>query len=238
MRVLLAVALVAVIGGSTALAAAPPTYTIAFTGGGTEWHVDTQQNIQDSGLCDSAEHVDVTATLAWSATWVGFRLGVKSRLADSARIDGSGIVGTHVKDACGLPLEQAPAGWVTQNACDASLVVAGSPQLAMVRKSSALLVLGVSAPAFSVPVSALCPLNLRNDQLSTHVVVTLKTLQALKKRGRLMLAVGTARPGPEDFYSPSLDCSRPTKPYEGYRTADRCQDEMSWSGTVTITRVS
>lgn len=238
MRVLLAVALAAVISGSTALAAGPPTYTIAFTGAGTEHHVDTQQNIQDSGLCDSAEHVDVTATLAWSATWPGFKVGGGSALAGPARIDSSRIVGTHVKDACGLPLDQAPDGWVTQNACDASLVVAGSPQLAVVRKSAASLVLAVSAPAFSVPVSALCPLNVRNDQLSTHVVVTLKKLQALKKRGKLTLAVGTTRPGPGDFYAPSLDCSRPTKPYEGYRTADRCQDEMSWSGTVTITRVS
>jgi hypothetical protein len=227
-----------VIRASTALAAGSPTYVVAFKGAGTEQHVDTQQNIQDSGLCDSAEHVDVTATLAWSTMWPGFKPGGKSTLGDPARIDGSRIDGTHVKDACGLPLDQAPEGWVSQNTCDAPLVVAGPPQLAVVHKSAVSLLLAVSAPPFSVPVSAQCPLNVRNDQLAAHVGVPLKKLQALTKAGKLTLAVGTTHPGPGDFYAPSLDCSRPTKPYEGYRTADRCQDELSWSGTVTIMRVS
>ena len=53
-----------------------------------------------------------------------------------------------------------------------------------------------------------------------------------------MIAVGTARPGPGDVYSPSIDCSQPTKPYDGYRTADQCEDSLSWSGTVKITRMS
>jgi hypothetical protein len=54
--------------------------------------------------------VDVTATLAWSTMWPGFKPGGKSTLGDPARIDGSRIDGTHVKDACGLPLDQAPEG--------------------------------------------------------------------------------------------------------------------------------
>jgi hypothetical protein len=51
-----------------------------------------------------------------------------------------------------------------------------------------------------------------------------------------VLQVGTLHPGPDDLYAPTLDCSQPTKPYEGYRTADHCRDDLSWSGTLKITR--
>ena len=57
-------------------------------------------------------------------------------------------------------------------------------------------------------------------------------------RSSLSFAVGITRPGPGDYFVPTQDCSQPTKPYEGYRTDDHCQDQLSWSGTVTITRVS
>jgi hypothetical protein len=63
-------------------------------------------------------------------------------------------------------------------------------------------------------------------------------LQALKRGKSLTLPVGTANPGPGDLYAPSIDCSVSTKPYEGYRTSDRCQDQLSWHGTVKITRAS
>src|SRR5436305_3344742 len=102
---------------AAALATPAPTYTIVFAGAGTEHHVDTQQNIQDSGLCDSAEHVDVTASLAWSTAWPAFRAASTSLLAQQARIAGSEISGSDVKDACGLPPDQAPEGWVGQSTC-------------------------------------------------------------------------------------------------------------------------
>lgn len=238
MRLLILLAALSLTGSSAALAAAPaPTYTIAFSGAGTEHHADTQQNIQDSGLCDSAEHVDVTATLAWSAAWPAFRPASKSLLAQPASIAGSQISGSDVKDACGLPLDQAPPGWVAQSTCQTALVPAGSPSLT-VSKTKTSLVLALAAPALSVPVGAGCPLNVRNDQLATHVVVSLAKLNALKKHASLLLSVGTTHPGPGDLFVESLDCSQATKPYEGYRTTDRCQDDLSWSGTVTVTRAS
>jgi hypothetical protein len=89
-----------------------------------------------------------------------------------------------------------------------------------------------------VPVGAGCALNVRNDQLVAHVAVPLKKLDGLKKGKSLTLAVGSSRPGPGDYYAPSLDCSQPTKPYEGYRTADDCHDTLSWSGTLRLTRAS
>jgi hypothetical protein len=236
-RLFFALALaVATLGASLASAVTTPTYTVTFTATGSEHQVDQQQNIQDDGTCDSAEHVDVTATLVWSSSWRGFSPAGRSVLGRPAEITGSRVTGTHVKDACGLPLTDAPEGWVSQQSCDAELVAAGSPQLSLVKKTRASLVLAIAAPPFAVPVGVQCPLNVRNDQLSSHVVVPLKKLHALKKRMSLTFAVGTARPGPGDLYSPALDCSRPTKPYLGYRTADHCQDTLSWSGSVVITR--
>lgn len=230
-------AILATLGSTVASAGAGPTYTVSFTGSGSEHHVDQQQNIQNNGACDSAEHVDVTATLAWSSSWVGFRPATRSALGRPPQIVGSRVAGTHVKDACGLPLSEAPEGWVSQQACDDELVASGSPQLHLVKKTATTLVLAVAAPPFAVPVSVQCPLNVRNDQLAGHLVVPLKKLNALKKGGSLSFALGTSRPGPGDLYASTLDCSQPTKPYEGYRTADHCQDTMSWSGSVRITRV-
>jgi hypothetical protein len=228
------------LGASAALAAAAtgPSYTISFNGSGIEHQLDEQQNIQDSGLCDSAEHIDLTASLAWTTTWTAFRVATRAALAQPSRIAGSSVSGNDVKDACGLPLEQAPQGWVAQHPCSADLVPAGSPSLGVASKSAKWLVLALAAPPVAAPVGVGCGLNIRNDQLIAHVAVPLKKLNALKKRASLALPVGTAHPGPGDLYAPTLDCSQPTKPYEGYRTADHCQDSFSWSGTVTITRVS
>ena len=219
---------------SAAAAASVPTYTVAFTGSGTEQHVDHQRNIQDSGLCDSAEHVTVNAALAWTASWRGFRVG-KPAGAAAAGIAGSSAQGSDVKDACGLDLSQAPPGWVGQTACSAALVPAGSPALAA-RRTKTALVLALTAPQLAVPAGAGCALNVRNDQLVAHVAVSLQKLAALEKRRSLALAVGTSRPGPGDFYTSAIDCSQPTKPYDGYHTADDCHDTLSWSGTIRITR--
>lgn len=222
---------------ASAAAAAPPTYSVSFTGSGTERQLDHQQNIQDSGLCDSAEHLDVTASLGWTATWPGLRATGKVGSTGPSRIDGSRVAGSDVKDACGLDLGLAPPGWVSERTCADTLAVSAAPAIS-VRKTKTSLVLAVTAPSFAVPVGAGCSLNVRNDQLSAHAVVSLKKLQALKKRGSIVISVGTVRPGPGDLYATSIDCSQPTKPYEGYRTADHCQDDLSWSGTVSVTRTS
>jgi hypothetical protein len=222
---------------ASAAAAAPPTYSVSFTGSGSERQLDHQQNIQDSGLCDSAEHLDVTASLAWTATWPGLRATGRVGGMGPSRIDGSKVAGSDVKDACGLDLSLAPPGWVAQRTCTDTLAVSAAPAIS-VRKTKASLVLAVAAPSFAVPVGAGCSLNVRNDQLTAHAVVPLKKLQGLQKHGSIVIAVGTVRPGPGDTYARTIDCSQPTKPYDGYRTADHCQDDLSWSGTVTVTRTS
>jgi hypothetical protein len=221
---------------SFASAATAPSYTISFTGSGAEHHVDQQKNIQDDGSCNSAEHVDVTATVAWTTSWVGFTSSARKLLGRPAQIAGSNVSGTHVKDACGLPIGDAPDGWAMQETCNAALVAAGSPQLSLAKKTKTSLVLAIAAPPVALPVSVQCPLNVRNDQFAGHLTVPLTKLQALKKHASLTLAIGTAHPGPGDLYVSDQNCSQPTKPYEGYRTADSCQDTLSWTGVVKITR--
>jgi hypothetical protein len=235
----IALSLLAAVGAlaASASAAAPPIYSVAFTGSGSEHQLDHQQNIQDSGVCDSAEHLDITASLSWTATWPGLKATGKGIRTGPSRIDGSSVAGSDVKDACGFDLSLAPPGWVGQRTCADTLAVSAAPAIS-VRKTASSLVLAVTAPSFAVPVGAGCSLNVRNDQLSAHAIVPLKKLQALKKRGSIVIAVGTVRPGPGDVYARSIDCSQPTKPYDGYRTSDHCQDDLSWSGTVKVTRSS
>ena len=237
MRILLS--LVAAVGAlaASASAAAPPTYSVAFTGNGSEHQLDQQRNIQDSGVCDSAAHLDTTASLAWATTWTGLKSTGKGIGVGRSRVDGAKVAGSDVKDACGFDLSLAPPGWVGQKTCADTLAVSAESTIS-VRKTATSLVLSLAAPSFAVPVGAGCSLNVRNDQLSAHAVVPLKKLKALKKRGSIVIAVGTVRPGPGDVYSQAIDCSQPTKPYDGYRTADHCEDSLSWSGTVKVTRTS
>jgi hypothetical protein len=237
-RTLILLVLAALVTATAATAKTPvPTYTISFTGAGTEQQSDTRRNVQDSGLCDSAEHVNVTASLNWAASWTKFRPG-KGSGAGPVKIDGSAIQGTDVKDACGLDLSQAPPGWVGSTSCAQALAMSAAPTLGVARKTSTALVLSLAAPSLAVPVGVGCALNVRNDQLVAHVSIPMKKLNALKRGKSLTFSIGTSRPGPGDAYAPTLDCSQPTKPYEGYRTDDECSDALSWSGTVTITRAS
>jgi hypothetical protein len=162
----------ALFGASGVAAGTTPSYTIAFTGSAVEHQLDQLQNIQDSGACDSAEHIDITARMAWSASWAGFRPSGKTVLGQQqSRTEGSTVQGSDVKDACGLDLSLAPEGWVSQKSCAEALVVAGSPQLNVTKKTATTLVLSVAAPSFAVPVGASCSLNVRNDQLAGHVIL-------------------------------------------------------------------
>ena len=229
-------ALAVLVAAGTASAKGAPTFSISFSGAGVEHQLDQQKNIQDSGLCDSGETVDVTATLVWQTSWTGFRVASRSANPGPTSIAGSKFAGSHVKDACGLALEQAPAGWVAQAQCATDLVPAGSPALEVPKLNRTSLLVGVVAPPVAVPVGQACSLNPRNDQLAAHVVVPVAKLNALAKGKALTFRVSNAASTAHDYYAASIDCSQPTKPYEGYRTADRCHDDVTWSGTVTIKR--
>src|SRR5206468_4186240 len=72
-------------------AAPAPTYTIAFHGSGAEHQVDSKQNVEDDGSCEAAEHVDVNATVAWSASWTRFRPAGRTTLGAPPQIAGSRV---------------------------------------------------------------------------------------------------------------------------------------------------
>jgi hypothetical protein len=110
------------------------------------------------------------------------------------------------------------------------------PPTVTTRRTKKALVLELAAPQVAAGVGTGCALVVRSDQLVAHLSVPLAKLNALKRGRSLTLTVGTARPGPGDVYRPHVDCSRPLKPYEGYKVADACADDLTWSGTVKLTR--
>jgi len=230
------VAALAALAAPGALAARSPAYDVAFQGTGTEHQVDLKLQIEDTGDCEAAEHVDVTATLDWSVSWSSVHPGARPGRANTAAVKGSRFTGTDVKDAC-EPDDEAPPGWDSEASCNTALATSGAPQLATSVRGQRL-VLTLAAPAFAVPDGAGCPLVVRNDQLAAHAAVPLSRLHALNRGRTLTVRVGTALPGPGDRYAPVRDCSAPTKPYDGYRTDDHCRDRLTWSGAVTVTRTS
>src|SRR4051794_15677044 len=166
----LAVALVVLLAGVAvvgAVAAPSPTYTISFQGTGSEHQVDDKQNVEDDGSCEAAEHIDVTAAVTWSASWSRFRASSRSALGAPSRIDGSRVTGTHVKDACGLPLDQAPPEWVSQASCDDALVTSAGPQLSAATRGKSLMLAG-AAPSVLLALSVECPLNGRQRPPAAH----------------------------------------------------------------------
>ena len=51
----------------------------------------------------------------------------------------------------------------------------------------------------------------------------------------VLIPVGTAiaRWG---VYTPHLNCMHVAKPYDGYRSMDECGDDLTWSGTLSVSR--
>jgi hypothetical protein len=229
-------AISALLAAAAGAGAAAPTYRIDFAGSGTEHQTDVVRYVADDNSCFEREQLDETATLTWTSSWSRFSTVGGATGAAPAQAEGSRIRGTHVKDSCDAPPEAAAPGWIGTTSCDDPLSVVTPASVTVASRSKTALLLQVRAPELVVPVSSECSLTLRQDQLVAHVSVPLKKLNALARGRSLVLTVGTARPGARDLYTPSLNCSRPTKPYEGYRTTDACADELSWSATVRITR--
>ena len=97
------VAVAAALVGAHASAAPAPTYAVSFPGAGSEHQVDQKQNVEDDGSCEAAEHVDVTASLTWSASWSKFRPAARTTLAAPSQIAGSRVSGSHVVAHCHNP---------------------------------------------------------------------------------------------------------------------------------------
>ena len=208
-------------------AASPsPTFRVDFSGSAVQHVLDTQRYVDDTdGSCFARELIDETAHVVWTAS--------SSKSAQG--ISGSTVAGTGVRDSCDGTPDKAPADWLRQTTCNGQLELVAEPTVTTTRTKKSL-VLALAGPRAAAPVASGCTLVVRADELVAHVSVPLAKLNALKRGRSVTVAVGTARPGPGDYYAPRVDCSRPAKPYEGYKVADACTDELTWSGTVKITR--
>jgi hypothetical protein len=210
-------------------AAAPaPSFRVDFSGSAVQHVVDTQRYVDDTdGSCFARERIDETAHVVWTAS--------TSKAAAAQRVEVSTVAGTGVRDSCDGPPEKAPADWLRQTTCNGQLEIVAPPTVTTTKTKKSL-VLALAGPRAAAGVGSGCTLVVRADELVAHVSVPLAKLNALKRGRSLTVAVGTSRPGPGDYYAPQVDCSRPVKPYEGYRIADACTDELTWSGTVKLTR--
>jgi hypothetical protein len=209
--------------------AAPPSpsFRVDFSGSGVQHLVDTLRYVDDTdGSCFARERIDETANVVWTAS-----------TAKSAQgIAGSAVTGTGVRDSCDGPAEKAPAEWLRQTTCSGQLELVAPPAVTITRTNKTL-VLVLTGPRAAAPVGSGCTLVVRADELVAHVSIPLAKLNPLKRGRSLTVAIGTSRPGPGDYHAPHVDCSRPAKPYEGYKVADACTDDLTWSGTAKVTRV-
>jgi hypothetical protein len=230
---------VLLVGAALALGASSgkrPTYRIEFVGSGTQHRVDVQSYVLDDGSCNARQSIDQTANFLWTSSWSGFTMRAPGEPAGEPGVAGSTIQGTDVKDACGQPPETAPPDWIASSSCNEDLTTAASVDVRVASRTRRALVVAVTAPVFAVPVTSNCSLTIRMDQLVAHISVPIAKLTTLARKKSLVFPVGTAHPGSGDYYAPSLDCSHAAKPYEGFRVVDSCRDEITWSGTVTVTR--
>jgi len=203
-----------------------PAFRISFAGSAVQHVVDTKRYIaDDDGTCFARELINETARVTWTA-------GAPKALA---RVSGSTVVGETVRDGCGGPPERAPVDWATTVACSGRLELVGPAVVTTTRTKKALVVI-VVAPRVAPSVGSGCSLVVRSTELVAHVSVPLAKATALKRGGSLTFAVGTAHPRPGDAYAPHVDCSRSKKPYDGYKVVDTCTDDLSWGGTLKLTR--
>jgi hypothetical protein len=76
----------------------------------------------------------------------------------------------------------------------------------------------------------------RSDELNARLALPLARVLKLARGAHLRFAVGSAKPARGD-YRPRAYCLHIAKPYDGYRSFDKCVDTLRWSGTITITRL-
>ena len=143
------------------------------------------------------------------------------------------LSGTEVADLCGeeeTRPEDVPENWVHTSQCTETLTAEPGGLTASVRGST--LTLTVQGPQYALPENAVRSLRPRTEELQARVAIPLKTLP----RGKTVrIPVGSALPR-WGAYTPHLNCMHVAKPYDGYRSMDECGDDLTWSGTLTVSR--
>ena len=225
-------AFLALVGASVAAAGSTPSIRVTFSGTATGRFVDTERWVLlSSGECYLRRLRDQRTSVTWALAFSGGR-GLAALSAPTVQ---GAVKGTMVKDSCDDVAEEsppdAPADWLQSVSC--------SDNLAAVRPGRATWsggVLRVQGPTLGLSKKAVCSAVPRSDELNVRIPLPVSRILALKRGGRLLLAVGTDLRA-TGSYRPRASCAHIAKPYDGYRSFDDCVDTFSWSGRVTVTRL-
>lgn len=214
---------------------------IVFKGTGQETLLDVQRHVTISeNACNQRETLTATVSLSWSVSWGRVRVAALHSATGAPTSPGqaaAALGADRVRDGCDRP-DQTPPDWPSSEHCDDQLASVDQGSMVGTRGGKAgTVTIEITAPRFALPVGARCPVNIRSDQYAAHVSVKRKVLAGLKRGRSITLRVGTGRPGPGDFYQTTLNCSQSPKPYDNYRLLDSCSDQLSWSGTLTLTKL-
>jgi hypothetical protein len=227
-----AVATVAVSSAAPARTSAPPSIRVTFTGTAQGRFVDTERWVLlSAGDCYLRRLRDQRTSVTWTTVFSGGR----ALAARSAPTVSGGVKGTMVKDSCDDVAEElppdAPADWLSSVTCN--------DRLSATRPGSATWsagVLRVRGPTLELSRKAVCSVVPRSDELNVRIPLPVSRVVQLKPGARLQIAVGTDRRS-TGSYRPRATCTHIAKPYDGYRSFDECVDTLSWSGTITVTRL-
>jgi len=225
-------AALAVTAGTGAAASRAPTVRVTFTGSATGRFQDAERWILlSSNECYLRRMRDQSTSLTWS---VGFA-GGRSLAALSREAVAGTVKGTEVRDSCDDVAEElppdAPADWLHSVSC--------SDPLRLRRPGKATWangVLRVQAPVAEVPKNSVCTALPRSEELYARIALPTARIAKLRRGAHITIAVGSAKPA-TGTYNPRVNCFHIAKPYDGYRSFDRCVDTLTWSGTITVTRL-
>lgn len=209
-----------------------PSIRVTFTGTATGRFQDVERWVLlSSGECYLRRMRDQSTTLSWSSGFAGGRV---LSAVGAPSVAGT-VHGTEVKDSCDDVAEElppdAPADWLQSLSCNDPL---GLERPGRATWSGG--VLRVSGPTVTLSKKAACSALPRSDELNVRVVLPASRILALKRGGRIQIAVGSGKPA-TGTYRPRASCVHIAKPYDGYRSFDECVDTFTWSGTVTVTRL-
>jgi hypothetical protein len=212
-----------------------------FRGRGQETIQDVQRHVTISeNACNQRETLTATVRLSWNVSWGKVRVAALHTAAGAPthapQVAGS-LGADRVRDGCDRP-DEMPPDWAGSDRCDDQLLPVDQGSLVGSRGTRRdTVAIEVTAPRFALPLGERCPVNIRSDQYTAHVSVKRKPLSRLKRGHSIVMRVGTARPRPGDFYQATINCSQSPKPYDNYRLFDSCTDDVSWTGTLTLTKL-
>ena len=225
-------ALLALSAASAAAAGRTPAIRVTFSGTAAGRFVDTERWVLlSSGECYLRRLRDQRTSVTWASEFSGGR----ALAAVSAPTVQGAVKGTMVRDSCDDVAEElppdAPSDWIQSVGCNDGLA-AERPGWATWSGG----VLRVQGPTLALSKKAVCSAIPRSDELNVRISLPDSRIMALKRGGRLQVAVGTDHRA-TGSYRPRARCTHIAKPYDGYRSFDDCADTFSWSGTVTVTRL-